>query len=113
MDVLQAHLVRARASGGVFARSVARPPWGLRLPGTIPLTVHAVIQGRIWLWFEDRRPRGGLAPGGVALVRGGRNHFIAHDPGAAWLPLEKFQARHSAEGPATTDGANVFLCGAY
>ena len=35
MDVLQDHLARARASGGVFARSVAQPPWGLRLPGTI------------------------------------------------------------------------------
>jgi hypothetical protein len=32
VDVLQEHLARARASGGVFARSVARSPWGLRLP---------------------------------------------------------------------------------
>jgi hypothetical protein len=31
--------------GGVFARSLGRPPGGLRLFGTIPLTVHAVIQG--------------------------------------------------------------------
>ena len=31
MDILQDHLTRARASGGVFAR------WGLRLPRTIQL----------------------------------------------------------------------------
>jgi hypothetical protein len=26
---------------------------GLRLPGTIQLAVHAVIQGRMWLWLDD------------------------------------------------------------
>jgi AraC-like DNA-binding protein len=113
MDVLQAHLVRARASGGVFARSVARPPWGLRLPGTIPLTVHAVIQGRMWLWLDDPRPALELPPGDVALVRGGPDHFIAHTPNAACLPPEQFQARHADDEHASIDGANVFLCGAY
>src|SRR5580658_2856223 len=53
VDVLQEHLARARASGGVFARSVAHPPWGLRLPGTIQLAVHAVIRGRAWLWLAE------------------------------------------------------------
>src|ERR1700724_1844114 len=113
VDVLQAHLARARASGGFFARSVARPPWGLRLPGTIPLTVHAVIQGRMWLWFDDPRSALELAPGDVALVRGGPDHFIADTPGATCLPPEQFQARHADEGNASTSGANVFLCGAY
>jgi AraC-like DNA-binding protein len=113
VDVLQAHLARARASGGVFARSVARPPWGLRLPGTIPLTVHAVIQGRMWLWLEDQRSALELAPGDVALVRGGPDHFIADKPGAACLSPEQFQARHADDGNASTSGANVFLCGAY
>jgi AraC-like DNA-binding protein len=113
VDVLQAHLARARASGGVFARSVARPPWGLRLPGTIPLTVHAVIQGRMWLWIDDERSALELAPGDVALVRGGPDHFIADKPGAACLRPEQFQARQADDGNASTDGANVFLCGAY
>jgi hypothetical protein len=45
VDILQEHLIRARASGGVFARSVAVAPWGLCFPGTIQLAVHAVIQG--------------------------------------------------------------------
>ncbi len=90
MDVLQDHLARARASGGVFARSVAQPPWGLRLPGTIPLAVHAVVQGRAWLWLDDPDAPLELAPGDVALVRGGPDHHIAHEPAAACLSPEHF-----------------------
>jgi AraC-like DNA-binding protein len=113
VDVLQAHLVRARASGGAFARAVARPPWGLRLTGTIPLTVHAVIQGRMWLWLDDSRSPLELAPGDVALVRSGPDHFIAHEPNAACLPLEQFQARHGDDDRHPRGSANVFVCGAY
>jgi AraC-like DNA-binding protein len=113
VDVLQAHLMRARASGGVFARSVARPPWGLRLPGAIPLTVHAVIQGRVWLWLDDREAPVELAPGDVAFVRGGPDHFIADKLNADCLPPEQFQARNADDGQAPTGGAHVFLCGAY
>ncbi len=113
MDVLQSQLVRARASGGVFARSVAQPPWGLRLPGAIQLAVHAVIQGRMWLWLDDPRPPVELAPGDVALVRGGPDHFVAHEPGAACLAPEQFQARHAGDERAPAHGAAVFLCGAY
>jgi AraC-like DNA-binding protein len=89
---------------------VAQPPWGLRLPGTIPLTVHAVIQGRVWLWLDGPRSPLELAPGDVALVRGGSDHFIAHGPNAACLPPEQFLSRHQDD---LADGANVFLCGAY
>jgi hypothetical protein len=69
MDILQEHLVRARAAGGVFARSIAVAPWGLRLPGTIQLAVHAVIQGHAWLWLD----------GGVSLSNSGREtwHWFA------------------------------------
>src|SRR5260370_40586395 len=113
MDVLQAHLVRARPSGGAFAPSVAQPPWGLRLPGTTPLTVHAVIQGQMWLWLDDSQSPLELAPGDVALVRSGPDHFIAHEPNAPRLPLEQFQARHEDDDRHPRGSANVFLCGAY
>ncbi len=113
MDVLQDHLARARASGGVFARSVAQPPWGLRLPGTIPLTLHAVIQGRAWLWLDDPQAPLELAPGDVALVRGGPDHHIAHDPGGTCLSLEQFWARHAGDERSGDRRASVFLCGAY
>jgi AraC-like DNA-binding protein len=113
VDVLQDHLARARASGGVFARSVAQPPWGLRLPGTIQLAVHAVIQGRAWLWLDDPDAPLELAPGDLALVRGGPDHHIAHQPAATCLPPEQFLARHAGDEPSSDRRASVFLCGAY
>src|ERR1700729_2291471 len=113
MDVLQDHLAIARASGGVFARSVAQPPWGLRLPGTIQLAVHAVIQGRAWLWLQDADAALELAPGDLALVRGGPDHHIAHDPAATCLSPEQFRVRHAGDQLSGDRRASVFLCGAY
>jgi AraC-like DNA-binding protein len=113
VDVLQEHLARARASGAVFARSVARPPWGLRLPGSIQLAVHAVVRGRAWLWLEDPRSAIELAPGDVALVRGGPDHHVAHSPTAACLTPEQFRARHADGEHPDDEHATVFLCGAY
>ncbi|MFZ6648467.1 AraC family transcriptional regulator [Undibacterium sp. TJN25] len=113
MDILQEHLVRARASGGVFARSVAIAPWGLRLPGTIQLAVHAVIQGRAWLWTEGGDSPLELRPGDLALVRGGPDHFIAHEPGALCVSPEDFRIQHAADEEKLDPRAAIFLCGAY
>lgn len=113
VDVLQEHLARARASGGVFARSVARPPWGLRLPGTIQLAVHAVVRGRAWLWLEDPRLAVELTPGDVALVRGGTDHHVADRVAAACLAPEHFRARHADDEQSADEHATVFMCGAY
>jgi AraC-like DNA-binding protein len=110
---LQEHLARARASGGVFARSVARPPWGLRLPGTIELAVHAVVRGRACLWLEDPRSAIELAPGDVALVRGGPDHHLAYSATAACLGPEQFLARHAGDAYPDDEDATVLLCGAY
>jgi AraC-like DNA-binding protein len=111
VDVLQDYLSRARASGGVFARSVAAPPWGLRLPGTIQLAVHAVVQGRAWLWLDDPHAPVELGPGDLALVRGGPDHHLAHEPGTSCLSPEQFRARHVGDTAAADQ--SVFLCGAY
>ena len=113
VDVLQEHLTRARASGGVFARSVARPPWGLCLPGTIQLAVHAVLVGEAWLWLDDRQTACKLTPGDVALVRGGVDHSVAHSPTALCQTGEDFRAQHSDDEHANDPEATVFLCGAY
>lgn len=113
MDVFQEHLLRARASGGVFARSVAVPPWGLRLPGTIQLAVHAMIQGRGWLWIDGDPEPLELHPGDLALVRGGPDHCIAHAPGAPCVPPEAFRPSLQADGAGPDPRAAVFLCGAY
>lgn len=114
MDLLADHLTRARASGAVFARTVARPPWGLRLGGEIQLAVHAVARGQCWLWFDDPAEAPiPLSPGRFALVRGGRDHFIGHEPGTSCLEPEAFRAAHANDAVADDTQATVFLCGAY
>jgi AraC-like DNA-binding protein len=113
MDLLQDHLARARASGGVFARTVAAPPWGLRLPGSIQLALHAVVQGRAWLWLDDPQAAVELAPGELALVRGGPDHHIAHEPAAPCLDPAEFRTRHARDDPSDDRRAAVFVCGAY
>lgn len=122
MDILQEHLIRARASGGVFARSVAVPPWGLRLPGTIQLAVHAVVQGHAWLWTDGNAEGNDdpleLAPGDLALVRGGPDHFVAHEPGGQCVSPAEFRSQHAYDVHAGDAGSPdhrsaVFLCGAY
>lgn len=113
MDLLHDHLVRARASGAVFARSVARPPWGVTLPGSIQLSLHTVLRGHAWLWLDDPAGAERLLPGDLAIVVGGRDHHIAHEPNPeACVTHEQFwaaDARDDAEDPS----AAVFLCGAY
>lgn len=113
MDILQEHLVRARASGGVFARSIAAPPWGLRLPGSIQLAVHAVIQGQASLWTDDEAEPIHLRPGDLALVRGGPDHYIAHEAGATCVAPEQFRTEHPSDDAERDPRAAIFLCGAY
>jgi AraC-like DNA-binding protein len=113
MDVLQEHLIRARASGGVFARSVARPPWGVCLPGTIQLSVHALVRGHAWLWLDDPQAAFQLTTGDVVLVRGGFDHRVADSPTTLCLTAEDFRAQHSDDAHASDPETTVFLCGAY
>jgi AraC-like DNA-binding protein len=113
MDVLQDQLARARSSGGVFARSTACPPWGMSLPGTIALTVHVVLRGRAYLWLDDPEDAAELRTGELALVPGGGDHHLAHDPRAACLPHEEFLQRGIGEASPEHPDAAVFMCGAY
>jgi AraC-like DNA-binding protein len=113
MDLLHDHLIRARAAGAVFARTVAEPPWGLRLGGSIQLAVHTIVRGRGYLWLNTPGSVVELSPGTVALVRGGPDHYIGHEPGADCLEPEEFRARHAHADPGDNPRATVFLCGAY
>lgn len=112
MDLLQEHLIRARAAGGVFARSAANPPWGLRLSG-IQLAVHAVVQGQVWLWTAAGEEAVALRPGDLAFVRGGADHFVAHEPGAVCVSPDEFRRLHAAGDFELGAQGAVFLCGAY
>lgn len=113
MDVLHDYLVRARASGAVFARSITRPPWGLTLPGSIQLSLHTVLRGHAWLWLDDPAEAERLLPGDLAIVVGGRDHHIADEPTPdRCVTHERFWAA-GANDDADDPHAAVFLCGAY
>ena len=96
MDILQEHLGRARSSGGVFAKAAVVPPWGIALPGSIQLIVHMVLKGRAYLWTDDHSDAQELVPGNLALVPGGRNHHLAHSPGAPCISHEDFLAKRTS-----------------
>jgi AraC-like DNA-binding protein len=113
VDLLHDHLMRARATGAVFARTVVMPPWGLRLGGSIQLAVHTVTRGKAWLWLDDPAGAVELRPGEITLVRGGSAHYIAHEPGAGCLEPGDFRAQHRQSAPDAGPAATVFLCGAY
>jgi AraC-like DNA-binding protein len=113
VDLLYDHLMRARATGAVFARTVAVPPWGLRLGGSIQLAVHAVTRGKAWLWLDDPADALELRPGEISLVRGGSAHHIAHEPGACCLEPDEFRAQYHQVAADADREATVFLCGAY
>lgn len=99
----------ASASGGVFARSVACPPWGLWLSGTHQLAVHTVVKGRAWLCTTDPQSPIELAPGDLALVRGGPDHHIAHTPAAHCLTHEPFLEHHADDEHSEDRHATAFL----
>jgi AraC-like DNA-binding protein len=113
MDVLQDQLARARSSGSVFARSTARPPWGMCLPGTIELTIHVVLTGGAYLWLDDRAKAAEMAPGSLALVPGGPDHHLANSPCTACIPHERFLEQQARDDHSHHPDASVFMCGAY
>jgi AraC-like DNA-binding protein len=113
MDLLYDNLVRARATAAVFARTVAEPPWGLRLGGSIQLAVHTIVRGRAYLWLDAPENAVELVPGTVALVRGGPDHHIGHQAGAECLEPAEFRARHPQADPSDNLQSTIFLCGAY
>jgi AraC-like DNA-binding protein len=113
MDLLNDYLMRARATGAVFARTVVVPPWGLKLGGSIQLAVHAVTRGKAWLWFDDPASAVELLPGEITLVRGGPAHYIAHEPGTECLDPDDFRRQQSQRSSVVDHPATIFLCGAY
>jgi AraC-like DNA-binding protein len=77
------------------------------------LALHTVVRGRAWLWLDDPSEALELAPGDLALVLGGSDHHIAHQPRAACLSHEGFREQHANDEHLDQGEATVFLCGAY
>jgi AraC-like DNA-binding protein len=72
-----------------------------------------VVQGRAWLWTEAGSDPLELTPGDLALVRGGPDHFVAHEPGARCVSPDEFRALHAGDAASSGHRGAVFLCGAY
>ncbi|MBB2943401.1 AraC-like DNA-binding protein [Actinoplanes lutulentus] len=83
------------------------------MPGEIQLAVHAVTRGHAWIWADDGTDPIELAPGDLALVKGGADHIIAHQPGADALTHDEFAIMHPADTEPVDPDSSVFLCGAY
>jgi len=75
-----ADLLRAvRADGAVLRQSFLSPPWSQTNDEAAPLTLYAVVRGRVWLVPETGRAVA-LNAGTTALVRGTGPHRIADSP---------------------------------
>src|SRR5260370_16663805 len=109
MDILQEHLVRARSSGGVFAKAAVVPPWGIALPGSIQLIVHMVLKGRAYLWTDDHSKAQELVPGNLALVPGGPNHHLAYSPGAPFISHEDFLPKLTNNDTSNNPNTSFFI----
>jgi AraC-like DNA-binding protein len=72
-----------------------------------------VVQGRAWLWTDGDGDPLELTPGDLALVRGGPDHFVAHEPGAHCVSPAEFRSLHADDAGSPGDRSAVFLCGAY
>ena len=75
--------------------------------------MHAVVRGRAWLWTDHGGDPLELAPGDLALVRGGPDHFVAHEPGARCVLPGEFRSLPADDAALSAPGSAVFLCGAY
>lgn len=71
-----------------------------------------MLRGHIWLWLDEPAEGVRLLPGELALVVGGRDHHVAHEPDRGLcVSHEEFWAREAGD-PDDPDSA-IFLCGAY
>lgn len=118
MDPLADVLDRARARGALFAHARLRTPWGLRLPGEEPLSVHAVLEGELYVELDGHEPLR-LLQGDLVLIRPGAPYRFVHRPGAPTISLTEFiecaaVAGHDRRFATDGDGPlTVLLCGSY
>lgn len=92
-----------RLQASIACRTALAPPFGLWLPGSERLALHAVVRGIAWLTVTDPSgaPAGAplaLGPGDVVVVPAGASHAFADRPGRAAVPMCRAPYRSSGEG---------------
>lgn len=81
MDLVGEAISTMRTGRPKAARALLTPPWGLRFPATGGAGVHVILKGTAWLLPPDDGEPIAMTAGDVALVRRGRPHGLADDPG--------------------------------
>lgn len=89
VDVISDLLGRAHAQGAVFAHSLLRHEWGIRLDHLTTLTVHVVVRGEALVEVDGTVVR--LLPGDIAIVAGAGHHRVMSHEGAACRDLAAFE----------------------
>ncbi len=76
MDPLTGLLSGPRAHGAFVIQAVGSPPWSVRIEDEAPLTVVAMVRGRLAVWFDGGQPMV-FEPGDIALIRGPDHYTMA------------------------------------
>ncbi len=108
MDTLAAFLDGPRARGAFVLRAVLDPPWGLRVEDEAPLTLVAVVRGRLWVVLDDGR-RQPVEAGDVAMLSGPAPYTVADAPGSP--PMGVVGPDQVARGPDGSDLCDAMRLG--
>jgi len=81
VDTLTRLLNAPRARGAILLRPVMARPWAIRVQDEAPLSVLAVLKGRVWVCEDGGEPVR-LDPGDVAVTRGPDAFTFADEPGS-------------------------------
>jgi AraC-like DNA-binding protein len=112
-DLLGQMLERSRLRGGLYCRTVARAPWGLRFPARPESALHLVMAGTCLLFQGTERVV--LGPGDVVLLPHGAGHALADSARTPRQPLADWLAGWRG-GPRRIGGNGleaVVLCGFF
>ncbi|MBU8895311.1 AraC family transcriptional regulator [Corallococcus sp. M34] len=114
-DLLGHIMERTRLRGQLYCRTVARAPWGLRLPSTSTATLHLVIAGTCHLTQGPEHVP--LGPGDLVLLPRGEGHTVADSLRSPKVNLDEWLAtRGQSASSYLLGGAGVesrLICGFF
>ncbi len=119
MDLVGEAISAMRTGEPQAARALLKPPWGLRFAAAGGAGVQVILRGTAWLLPPDQGEPIRMAAGDVALIRRGRPHGLADDPGTPLYDVtidEHDPAAHWPADGSAMDGdvpGTVLLGGSY
>ncbi len=111
-DVLGDILETLRFRGSIFFRSELAPPWGMSLAFNGIPRFHIALSGSFFLGVD-----GGdgveIQQGGIVMLPGGSNHWIADRPGRQLIPIDNAVEACELNNPFFRQGeiSNHLMCG--